>query len=73
LKEFTTTDTLQSSVSVEMPTLYAAGTASDETLSGALSPETATNVATGTQENLIVLVALILSLGIVYIYRRKLI
>jgi len=73
LKEFTTTDTLQSSVSVEMPTLYAAGTPSDETLSGTLSPETATQVATGAKENLIVLAALILSLGIVYIYRRKLI
>lgn len=72
LKEFTTTETLKTSVS-ETPTLYAANSASGATLSGAVDTTSATKVATGAKENLIVLAALLLSLGIVYIYRRKLI
>lgn len=66
LKEFTTTETLKMST----PVLIAADTT---TLSGAVSPESATKVATGAKENVIVLIALLLSLGIVYIYRKKLI
>lgn len=72
LKEFTTAETLKASVS-ETPTLYAANSASGATLSGAVDTTSATKVATGAKENLIVLAALLLSLGIVYIYRRKLI
>lgn len=67
LKEFTTTETLKPSASVIIPTI------GGESASGTISPEAATKVATGTKENLIVLAALLLSLGIVYIYRRKLI
>lgn len=76
LKEFTTTETLKASASVITPTIggeSASGTVSPESASGTVSPESATKVATGTQTNMIVLAALLLSLGIVYIYRRKLI
>ncbi|EKD30477.1 MAG: hypothetical protein ACD_78C00044G0002 [uncultured bacterium (gcode 4)] len=66
LKEFTTTETLK----VSTPVLIAADTT---TLTGTVSPESATKVATGAKENVIVLIALLLSLGIVYIYRKKLI
>ncbi|MDD5197710.1 MAG: hypothetical protein PHN60_02520 [Candidatus Gracilibacteria bacterium] len=69
LKEFTTAETLKTSTSVVAPT----STADITALSGSVSPESATKVATGAKENLIVFIALILSLGIVYIYRRKLI
>lgn len=65
LKEFTTAETLKAST--------LAASASGTTLSGALSPESATKVATGAKENVIVFAALLLSLGIVYIYRRKLV
>lgn len=69
LKEFTTAETLVASV----PEVALTSASSTGTLSGAVSPEAATQVATGAKENLIVLAALLLSLGIVYIYRRKLI
>lgn len=65
LKEFSTPATMAAGI--------AAGTESGATLSGSLNPETATTVATGTKENLIVLAALLLSIGIVYIYRKKLV
>ena len=68
LKEFTTTETLKSST----PTVIGADSASGTTLAAA-SPEVATKVATGAKENVIVFAALLLSLGIVYIYRRKLV
>ena len=68
LKEFTTAETLKSSTLVVAPVI------GEESASGAtVSLEATTKVATGAQENLIVLAALLLSLGIVYIYRRKLI
>lgn len=75
INEFKTLETLKaSSVTAATPmTLAAAGSESGSTLSGAVSPESATKVATGAKENIIVLAALILSLGIVAIYRRKLI
>lgn len=66
LKEFSTPATMTTGIA-------AAGTESGATLSGSLNPETATTVATGTKENLIVLAALLLSIGIVYIYRKKLV
>gem|GEM_PF-2002170 len=66
LKEFSTPATMTAGIA-------AAGTGSGATLSGSLNPETATTVATGTKENLLVLAALLLSLGIVYIYRKKLV
>lgn len=72
LKEFTTAETLKANASTETPML-AAGSDSGTTLSGAVSTEDATKVATGAKENIIVLAALLLSLGIVAIYRRKLI
>lgn len=73
LKEFTTAENLMASAGAPAPTLYAAGTASGETMSGAVvDTASATKVATGAKENIIVLAALLLSLGIVYIYRRKL-
>lgn len=65
LKEFSTPAT--------MTTSMAAGTDTGATLSGSVVPEATTTVATGTQENLLVLAALLLSLGIVYIYRKKLV
>lgn len=68
LKEFTTSETLQPAIEETVPTLNAAP-GSEEVVSVA----TATEVATGAKENLIILAALLLSLGIVYIYRRKLI
>ncbi|MDD2892229.1 MAG: fibronectin type III domain-containing protein [Candidatus Gracilibacteria bacterium] len=67
LKEFTTSETLQPAIET-VPALNAAPV-SEEVVSIA----TATEVATGAKENLIILAALLLSLGIVYIYRRKLI
>lgn len=70
LKEFTTAETLKASTSTT--NLSAAGTASGTTMSGAVDTASATKVATGAKENIIVLAALLLSLGIVYIYRRKL-
>lgn len=71
IKEFTTTEALK----VTTPALTAAPAmaASGATLSGAVATEGATKVATGAKENIIVFAALLLSLGIVYIYRRKLI
>ncbi len=72
LKEFTTAETLKTSPA--SPVLAAAGSDSGSTLSGAVVPtEAATKVATGAKENVIVLAALLLSLGIVAIYRRKLV
>lgn len=70
IKEFTTAETLKltSPVMTAAPAMDASG----NTLSGAVATGT-TKVATGAQENLIVFAALLLSLGIVYIYRRKLI
>lgn len=65
LKEFSTPATMTAGI--------AAGTDTGATLSGSVSPEVATQVATGTKENLLVLAALLLSLGIVYIYRKKLV
>jgi len=65
LKEFSTPAT--------MTTSMAAGTDTGATLSGSVVPEATTTVATGTKENLLVLVALLLSVGIVYIYRKKLV
>lgn len=65
LKEFTTAETLKAST-------IASENASGATLSGAISTEGATKVATGAKENVIVFAALLLSLGIVYVYRRKL-
>ncbi|MDD5377476.1 MAG: fibronectin type III domain-containing protein [Candidatus Gracilibacteria bacterium] len=73
LKEFTTAETLAASASTPTPTLYAAGTASGTTMSGAVDTTGATKVATGAKTNIIVLAALLLSLGIVTIYRRKLV
>lgn len=69
LKEFTTAETLAASAPIATPSVVAG-----ESASGAIvgAPETATKVATGAKENIIVLAALLLSLGIVYIYRRKL-
>lgn len=66
LKEFTSPEKMA----------VAAGTvateASGATLSGSTTDTTtATKVATGAQENLLILAALILSVGIAYIYRRK--
>jgi hypothetical protein len=72
LKEFTTVETLKASAD-STPILAAAGTDTGATLTGALTPEAATKVATGAKENVIVFAALLLSLGIVAIYRRKLI
>jgi hypothetical protein len=72
MKEFTTAETLKSSAPT--PDLKSAG--SDVSVGSgatATSPETATKVATGAKENIVVFAALLLSLGIVYIYRRKLI
>ncbi len=69
IKEFTTAETLK----LTNPAMTAAPAM---TLSGAAAASVATGatqVATGTKENVIVFVALLLSLGIVYIYRRKLI
>ena len=74
LKEFTTAETLKASPA--SPVLAAAGSdsSSGSTLSGTVVPtEGATKVATGAKENVIVLAALLLSLGIVAIYRRKLV
>ncbi|OIP54311.1 hypothetical protein AUK10_01105 [Candidatus Gracilibacteria bacterium CG2_30_37_12] len=74
LKEFTTTETLQASASNEIPALNAAASESGATLSGTTVDVTsATKVETGTQTNLMILAALLLSLGIVYIARRKLV
>ncbi|MFA6090954.1 MAG: fibronectin type III domain-containing protein [Candidatus Gracilibacteria bacterium] len=74
LKEFTTPETLKSTTGTEVPVLNAAGTESGTTLSGAMVDVTAaTKVATGAQANIMILAALLLSLGIVYIYRRKLV
>lgn len=71
LKEFTTIETLKTNTSALTPTI-GGESASGTTLTGA-SVESATKVATGAKENVIVFVALLLSLGIVYIYRRKLV
>lgn len=68
LREFTTAETLAANTVVATPVAIGA-----ETASGTVSVETATAVETGAKENLIVFAALLLSLGIVYIYRRKLI
>lgn len=72
LKEFTTSETLKLSAPTATPAVTAES-ASGTALAAVASPETATKVATGAKENVIVLAALLLSLGIVYIYRRKLI
>jgi len=63
IKEFTTLATLASA-----PELNSASWA---TMSGATLPDAKALPATWTKENLIVLAALILSFGIVFIYRRK--
>ena len=68
MKEFTTSETLTANTVMATPVAIGA-----ETASGVVSPESATTVETGAKENLIVLMALLLSLGIVYIYRRKLV
>lgn len=76
LKEFTTPETLKATANtaVEIPALNAAGSESGVTLSGVTVDVTsATKVETGTQTNLMILAALLLSLGIVYIARRKLV
>lgn len=76
LKEFTTPETLKATAdtAVEIPALNAAGSESGVTLSGVTVDVTsATKVETGTQTNLMILAALLLSLGIVYIARRKLV
>jgi len=65
IKEFTTLATLASA-----PELNSASWA---TMSGATLPDAKALPATWTKENLIVLAALILSFGIVFIYRRKLV
>ncbi|MDP2103309.1 MAG: fibronectin type III domain-containing protein [Candidatus Gracilibacteria bacterium] len=66
LKEFSTPATMVAG-------LAAAGTESGATLSGSVTPEVTTTVATGAGTNLLVLAALLLSLGVVYIYRKKLV
>lgn len=71
MKEFTTAETLKSSAPT--PVLASAGSDVSSGSTAAVSPTTATKVATGAKENVIVFAALLLSLGIVYIYRRKLI
>ena len=74
LKEFTTSETLQASVSDELPALNAAGTDPMlATSAGTVDVTAATKVETGTQTNLMILATLLLSLGIVYISRRKLV
>ena len=70
LKEFTTPETMIAAAG----SVVGIEAASGSSLSGAVAPVVeATKVATGTQENLLVLAALILSVGIAYIYRRKLV
>ncbi|EKD29927.1 MAG: hypothetical protein ACD_78C00209G0003 [uncultured bacterium (gcode 4)] len=66
LKEFSTPATMTAGIA-------AAGTESGATLSGSVTPEVTTTVATGAGTNLLVLAALLLSLGVVYIYRKKLV
>jgi hypothetical protein len=77
LKEFITSETLKLNAPAAVPAPMAVTAASGATASGATATvnaaEVATKVATGTKENMIVLAALLLSLGIVYVYRRKLI
>lgn len=72
LKEFTTSTGLKTSAVATLdPTLTASGvTGTGVSLNAAT---TATKVETGAKENIIILAALLLSLGIAYVYRRKLI
>ena len=72
IKEFTTTASLAPSPEVALN----AATASGDTLSGATASGSAVEAATalpktGTGENLLILAALLLSLGIVFVIRRR--
>lgn len=74
IKEFATSANLAVAAGTTPVALNAAPTASGATgatLSGATVPATATATATGTQQNLLLMFAAILSLGIIYVARRK--
>ncbi|MFZ4461784.1 MAG: fibronectin type III domain-containing protein [Patescibacteria group bacterium] len=74
IKEFATSANLSVASGTTPVALNAAPTASGatgSTLSGATVPATATTTATGAQQNLLLVLAAVLSLGIIYVARRK--
>ena len=72
IKEFTTTATLVPATEVALNAATASGvTASGATASGLTVADAKALPTTGAQENLLILAALLLSLGIVFVIRRK--